>query len=73
MICVAYLLGRKHGQADVPTLVQELDVDGLIDQAGVQYIGKARLQPDGTWHVLANVGGALCMVEARISIGRRES
>lgn len=45
----------------------ERDVDGLTDRNGVRYVGKARRQPDGTWQALANVGGALCLVE--VSIG----
>lgn len=45
----------------------ELDVDGKIDAKGVVFIGKASRQPDGTWRCLANVGGALCIVEVKIT------
>lgn len=45
----------------------EVDVDGRVDdRLGIQYFGKAGLQPDGTWRCLANVGGALCVVEVSI-------
>ena len=45
----------------------ELDVDGMVDAKGVIFIGKAKRQADGTWRCLANVGGALCVVEVRIT------
>lgn len=45
----------------------EIDIDGRVDDRGIMYIGKARLQPDGTWRVLANVGGALCLVEVSLT------
>lgn len=44
----------------------ELDIDGHVDAKGIQYIGKALLQPSGKWHCLANVNGALCKVEVSI-------
>ncbi len=45
-----------------------IDVDGYVDEArGVEYIGVARKQPNGKWLCLANVGGALCRVEASIT------
>lgn len=44
----------------------ELDLDGLVDQKGVEYIGKAVQQPDGTWICLANVNGALCRVQVTV-------
>jgi hypothetical protein len=47
----------------------EVDVDGRVDAHGVQYWGKATRQPDGTYRALANVGGYLCVVEARITLG----
>lgn len=48
------------------------DVDKRIDERlGIQYIGKATLQPDGTWRCLANVRGALCLVQ--VSLKFRES
>jgi hypothetical protein len=45
----------------------EVDVDGRTDAKGVVFIGKAKQQSDGTWRCLANVGGALCIVEVKIS------
>lgn len=45
----------------------EVDVDGTYCDKGVRYLGKAKRQPDGTWQCLADVGGALCRVECRIS------
>ena len=50
------------------TICGELDVDGVVDDKGMRFIGKAKKQPDGTWVCLANVGGALCQVEVRITI-----
>lgn len=45
----------------------EVDVDGMFDERRqIQYLGKARKQPDGTWRCLANVGGCLCLVEVKI-------
>lgn len=45
----------------------EIDVNGVVDRLGVEFIGKARLQPDGTWRAAANVGGALCIVEVLVT------
>jgi hypothetical protein len=45
----------------------ELDVDGMMDAKGVVFIGRAKRQPNGTWRCLANVGGALCIVEVKIT------
>ena len=53
-----------HQRVDWP---DEVDVDGRIDSRGVEYIGTAKQQPDGTWRCLANVGGALCIVEVKIT------
>ena len=46
----------------------EMDLDGQIDgfQIGIQYLGKARRTFDGRWRCLANVGGALCLVEVTV-------
>jgi hypothetical protein len=38
-----------------------VDPTGVVDAKGVRYLGVARRQPDGTWRVLASVGGALCL------------
>jgi hypothetical protein len=45
----------------------DLDVDGMVDAKGVVFIGMAKRQPNGTWRCLANVGGALCVVEVKIT------
>jgi hypothetical protein len=45
----------------------EVDVDGVVDARGVQFIGRAARQPDGTWRCLANVAGALCIVEVKVT------
>ena len=49
--------------------ITDLDVDGYVDGKGVKYLGRARKQPNGKWHCLANVGGALCKVEVKITFG----
>jgi hypothetical protein len=46
----------------------EVDIDGYVDAKGVRYLGKATLMGDGTWRALADVGGALCRVECKITI-----
>lgn len=51
-------------------LTETCDVDGFIDARGIQYIGIARRQLDGSWRALAIVpGGALCVVECSITLG----
>ena len=45
----------------------EIDVDGVVDETtGIQYIGKATKTFGGRWRCLANVGGALCLVELTV-------
>jgi hypothetical protein len=45
----------------------QIDVDKMMDpKYDIIYLGKATLQFDGTWRCLANVHGALCLVEASI-------
>ena len=45
----------------------ELDVDGVVDEtANIRYIGKALRLFDGRWRCLADVGGALCIVEVTV-------
>jgi hypothetical protein len=51
----------------------EFDVDGHVDAKGIRYIGKAVLMGDGTWRCLANVGGALCRVEVKITFQEKAS
>jgi endogenous inhibitor of DNA gyrase (YacG/DUF329 family) len=56
----------KEDAVPCEPLVQ-VDVDGYVDERyGVQYFGKATQWTDGTWRALANVGGALCLVECTI-------
>jgi hypothetical protein len=47
---------------------KEVNVDGVMDSKGIVFLGKATQQFDGTWRCLANVAGALCLVEVRISL-----
>lgn len=47
-------------------LPDEVDVDGRVDAKGVRFVGKAKRQPDGTWCALADVDGALCLVECTV-------
>jgi hypothetical protein len=45
----------------------EIDVDGLVDEAhNIRYLGKATRGFDGRWRCLADVGGALCLVEVTV-------
>lgn len=53
---------------DAHMLPDVVDIDGRIDAKGVQYVGQARRQTDGTWRTLANVGGALCLVECAVVV-----
>lgn len=46
----------------------EIDLDNHVDDKGIRYIGKAWRQPDGSWRCLAEVGGALCLVEVKITL-----
>lgn len=49
----------------------EVDVDGRVDSRGVQFFGNATLlRPEGEFFIyrcLADVGGLLCVVEARVA------
>lgn len=47
---------------------QQICVDGMVDEKGVKYLGSAVFH-EGRWTALANVGGALCRVEVRLSSG----
>jgi hypothetical protein len=45
----------------------EIDLDGVVDESiGVRYLGRARREFDGRWTCLADVGGALCVVEVSV-------
>ena len=48
-----------------------IDVDGRVDSTGVRFIGEAQQMGDGTWRCLADVGGALCVVEVKIQFEQR--
>jgi hypothetical protein len=50
------------------TTVNKVNVDGYVDERGIEYWGKAIRQSDGTWQCLANVDGALCRVEVSITL-----
>ena len=39
----------------MPALPKEVNLEGHIDERGIAYIGIATLQPNGEYHVLANV------------------
>jgi hypothetical protein len=42
----------------------EIDLHNVVDEkTGIRYIGKARREFGGQWRCLADVGGALCLVE----------
>lgn len=43
-----------------------INLDGLVDRRGFKYVGRATMQFDGTWRCLADVCGALCLVEVVI-------
>jgi hypothetical protein len=51
----------------------EINVDGMHDAKGVRFLGKATLMGDGTWRCLADVGGALCRVEVKITFQEKTS
>ena len=51
----------------------EISVDDLVDEVrGIRYIGNAARQPDGTWRCLAEICGALCVVEVSLRILEEE-
>ena len=47
-------------------LPDEIDLDALVDARGVRYFGKATQKSPGLYRCLAEVGGALCVVEVRV-------
>lgn len=58
------------GYCGMPTHFEdvECDLEGRFDEKNqVRYLGKAKLQPNGKWHVLAVVWGALCFVEVDLT------
>lgn len=48
-------------------ILGEFDVEGTITKEGHRLIGKAKLQPDGSWLCLADVGGTFSRIEIRIT------
>ncbi len=44
-----------------------VDVDGYVDDNGIQFFGKATRQPDGRYVALASVNDKLCSVECNIT------
>lgn len=47
---------------------EALDVDGfLLADSGCRLIGKATRAENGFYHVLADVDGALCRIEIRVT------
>ncbi len=51
-------------EGDLP---DEIDLDGQMDSKGVVFIGKATRTSGYLYKTLANVGGALCLVEVQLS------
>lgn len=56
--------------------LHEVDLDGQYDhkyngssekKGCIKYIGKATLQPNGLFKVLADVNGSLCVVEVKLT------
>jgi len=47
--------------------MQEVNLDGYIDDKCIQYIGKAILKENGFYHCLANINGCLCVVEVKLT------
>lgn len=58
-------------------LASQIDVDGHwveTEKYGeVMLIGKATKQPSGKFHCLANVSGALCLIEVTLELEVKES
>ncbi len=64
--------GHNYEQLGLPFNPAIIDLDGIEDpkyKGQVRYIGKASLIFDNSYRCLANVGGALCVVEATITRG----
>lgn len=56
-------------QLGLPFLGREIDVDGHIDarKDGIKFIGKAVHVFDNTYRCLAEVAGAVCVVEVSVT------
>lgn len=51
-----------------PTPRREIEVDGRVDEKrNVRYLGTATQMFDGKWRCLADVCGALCLVEVTLT------
>lgn len=51
-------------QLELPLKWPEVSVDGIIDEArNVRYIGTATMRADGKWTCLADINGALFLVQ----------
>lgn len=62
---VSEVAGLREERAMKPT---ELNITGMVDEKkNIRYISNAFLQADGKWLALADVEGALCRVEVKIS------
>lgn len=58
---------EESPQLDLPLKWPEICVDGIVDEArNIRYFGKATMMPSGKWRCIADVGGALCVVEVVI-------
>jgi hypothetical protein len=50
-----------------PADADEIDLDGVVDETiGVRYLGRARRVFGDQWRCLADVCGALCVVEVTV-------
>lgn len=54
-------------QLELDLYQEEFSLDGHIDTKGIRYIGSARKKNNGKWNCLADVDGALCVVELTLS------
>lgn len=59
--------GPEMTQLELPYRGRRVNVDGYYDEkTGVHYIGEAQETIDGFWRCLADVNGALCVVECNV-------
>jgi hypothetical protein len=47
-------------------VADKVNLDGHVDEKGVEFIGWARRQEDGTYRCLANIHNNLCLVEVKL-------
>lgn len=59
-------------QLELDLYPELVDVDGIIDDRGVRYLGKAKRRNNGRWQCLADVHGLLCIVEVKITFKEPE-